>query len=66
MELGGVTTTSEDREMIQQDLKSLQILYRQRITVKFNLEKVQANIPGENNQTHRYSMKEALRKKGLK
>jgi len=66
MELGGVTSTSEDREMIQQDLKSLQILYRQRITVKFNLEKVQASIPGENNQTHRCFMKDALRKQGLK
>lgn len=66
MELGGVAITSEDREIMQEDLESLQILYRQRITVKFNLEEAQANIPGENSQTHRYFMKEALGKQGLK
>lgn len=34
--------------------------------MKFNLEKVQANIPKENNQTHRCFMKEAFGKQELK
>lgn len=61
-----VTITSEDGEIIQQDLKSLQILYGKRGTVRFNTEMVQVDIPGENNQTHRYFVKEALRKQKLK
>lgn len=34
--------------------------------MKFNLEQVQANIPGKNNETRRYFMVEALRKQELK
>lgn len=34
--------------------------------MKFNLQKVQANVPGEKNQTHKYFMREILRKQELK
>lgn len=60
MELGGVGIRSEDREMLQQDLESMQTLRGQRKAVKFKLGKGQPNIPGENN--HRHAMKEGLRK----
>lgn len=60
MELGGVGIRSEDREMLQQDLESVQTLRGQRKAVKFKLGKGQPNIPGENN--HRHAMKEGLRK----
>lgn len=60
MELGGVGNRSEDREMLQQDLESVQTLRGQRKAVKFKLGKGQPNIPGENN--HRHAMKEGLRK----
>lgn len=59
MELGGVGIKSEDREILQQDLESVQSLRGQRKATKFKLGKEQSNIPGENN--HRHAMKEVLR-----
>lgn len=61
MEPGGVTATSELREMIQWSLKSLQVLHRQKITWR----RFFPNIAGENNQTQRHFMEEAFRKQGL-